>query len=570
MNRLAFAVLAMLHATSLPAQDLRRLAPQSPPPVQAPADRPAPSAAASVSEDAILLPRLNGLVFLARPEQVAEPAHLDEHKLDMQRVPFLQRADFAERVRSWIDRPLSRRDLDRLLAAINLYYAGHDRPFVHVSAPRQDVTEGVLRVLVVEGRLERIEVTGARHFDEAYYRRAFGLAPGAPLEKSRIDAGLDWIARSNPFHAASVAAAPGSAFGTTDLELRVYERQPWRVYAGANNTGTDTTANERLMFGGNWGNAFGLGHQLSAQLTASPDLDKSLGLSAQYVMPLPWRHLLRVSAAASLVNADVPEGFDSDGKSWQVSTSYEVPLASVGALRHSVQLGMDFKRSDNNLEFGGIPVTDNVTDVAQAGLGWRGSLPDAYGETHVDVRVVYSPGKFGAHNDDEAFAGSRWGSKAAYSYGRMSLQRHTPLPAGFAWRISVTWQQSSENLLGSEQLGLSGTYGVRGYRESDLYADEGLLVRNELLLPAFGVLSRAGGTLTDQLQLIAFSDYGRGNSRHRMSGERDHLDLSSAGLRAQYALGDSLSAVAEYGWQLKALPGQSKGGRAHLGLMMSY
>src|SRR5690606_10954035 len=78
MNRLAFAVLATLHATSLPAQDLRRLAPQSPPPVQAPADRPAPSAAASVSEDAILLPRLNGLVFLARPEQVAEPAHLDE------------------------------------------------------------------------------------------------------------------------------------------------------------------------------------------------------------------------------------------------------------------------------------------------------------------------------------------------------------------------------------------------------------------------------------------------------------------------------------------------------------
>ena len=84
------------------------------------------------------------------------------------------------------------------------------------------------------------------------------------------------------------------------------------------------------------------------------------------------------------------------------------------------------------------------------------------------------------------------------------------------------------------------------------------------------MLSRAGGTLTDQLQLIAFSDYGRGNSRHRMSGERDHLDLSSAGLRAQYALGDSLSAVAEYGWQLKPLPGQSKGGRAHLGLMMSY
>src|SRR5690606_4759974 len=295
----------------------------------------------------------------------------------------------------------------------------------------------------------------------------------------------------------------------------------------------------------NWGRAFGRDQQLNAQLTASPDFEKSLGLSVNYTLPLhDWRHLLQISAAWSRINAEVPAPFDSEGSSWQLLTGYEVPLQRRGALRHGLRVGLDFKRSDNNLEFGGIPVTDNLTDVVQLSLAWQGSLADALGQTSLSARIAVSPGDIGSNNDDEAFEASRWGSSAEYHYGRIDLQRYTNLPADFAWRVTASWQQSSANLLGSEQLGLSGSGAVRGYEESALYADEGWLLRNELLLPALSVLQPGfykNGS-PDQLRLHLFYDYGRGNSVDRLPGELSRLSIDSVGIGARYQLAQNVSA----------------------------
>src|SRR5690606_35045534 len=144
---------------------------------------------------------------------------------------------------------------------------------------------------------------------------------------------------------------------------------------------------------------------------------------------------------------------------------YEVPLTASGSSRQLLRVGFEFKRSDNNLEFGGAPVTDNVTDVMQLALDWQWSGMDSRGQTNLNTRLVYSPGDMSSRNDDDAFHESRWGASAEYRYSRLDLQRHTPLPAKLAWNLSTAWQMSSDNLLGSEQLGLSGSGGVRGFRE---------------------------------------------------------------------------------------------------------
>src|SRR5690606_11457897 len=139
----------------------------------------------------------------------------------------------------------------------------------------------------------------------------------------------------------------------------------------------------------NWGRAFGTHHQLNAQLSASPDFHKSLGLSANYRIPLQsLRHVAQLSAAWSRINADVPQHFDSKGESWQLLGSYEVPLTASGSSRQLLRVGFEFKRSDNNLEFGGAPVTDNVTDVMQLALDWQWSGMDSRGQTNLNTRLV--------------------------------------------------------------------------------------------------------------------------------------------------------------------------------------
>ena len=569
---ISIALCCLFAAPLAMAQDLRHLQPEpvEPPPPPTPATTPAPTPAPA---NTLLLAQLNGVAFLADRQQLAEPVLLNSEQLDVRALPLLQAPAFSHRLQPWLGQPLTRLDLQRLLAAVNAHYAAADRPFVRVSVPDQDISDGILRVLVIEGRLDEVTVRGNHWFSSGSYRQAVQLQPGDAILKSEIDAALDWITRSNPFRSAGVTALPGTSFGTTALRLDVRERKPLRVYAGANNTGTETTDRERLVIGANWGNALGRGHQLSGQITSSPDFHKSLGLSANYTAPLQtWRHLLHLNAAWSRINADVPANFDSAGESAQLLAAYEIPFHPAGALRHSLRIGADFKRSDNNLEFGGMPVTDNVTDVLQLALTWQGSLPDRYGHSALSTRLVYSPGSLNARNEDAAFEASRWGAAADYFYGRLDADRYTILPAGFGWQVSLALQQSSDNLLGSEQLALSGVYGVRGYEENALYADEGLLLRNELQLPGLSLLQPGlhSGGAEDHLLLLIFADYGRGNSVTRLSGEPARQRIAAVGLGAHYSLGQHLSASLEYGWQQKDLAGQGRDNRAHMSINVSF
>lgn len=570
MKRLFAATCLSFIPAVLPAQDLRQ--------TQAEEESPlitlsrSESSTSSVPLSALAFPSLKGLVFFSDPGQLRAEVQL-ERGIDTSRVPFLDNENFARYMASWWDLPISEHSVQNLLGAVSAYYAENDRPFVSVTAPIQDLSAGVLWVQVVEGQLSEVRVQGNRWFDADYYRRGLGLELDQPIQMSRVQAGLDWIANSNPFHAATVVAMPGERFGSTAMELRVSEQEPVRLYSGVNNNGTETTDLERVVLGANWGRAFGTHHQLNAQLSASPDFHKSLGLSAGYRIPLQnWRHVVQLSAAWSRINADVPDPFDSEGESWQLLASYELPLSTTDLSRRSLRVGLEFKRSDNNLEFGGVPVTDNVTDVVQLAADWQGSYVDPFGRTLVNARLVYAPGGISSRNDDEAFHQSRWGARAEYRYARLDLQRYTPLPANLAWSLSASWQQSSENLLGSEQLGLSGSGAVRGFRENAFYADEGILLRNELLLPPLSALKRGrhDSTAEDRLQFHLFYDYGRGKSVERLPGEIAHMAIDGAGLGARYYLRQNLSASFEYAWQHRNIPGESRGQQAHFNLMLSF
>ena len=564
MKRLALVTALGCWSAAASAQDLNRIQPAPVPALEPPASSQASDTAPAGSASTVLLAELNGLIFVSQPEQLSEASMRDE-ALDTSRIALLDNERFRSRIEPYLGEPLSQNALKRLLTTVNLFYAANDKPFVNVSAPAQDVTDGVLRILVVEGRVEQVKVEGNRYFSDDQYIAALGLHSGDPLLKSQLDTNIAWINR-NPFRAAAVVAAPGESFGGTNLVIRANERYPLRVYANADNTGSPNTGEERLGVGTNWGNAFGLGHQLNYQLTGSTDFDRSIGHSASYVVPLPWHHLLTFSGAWSRINADMPVDFDSQGTSWQTALRYEAPLQPTAAgWNHSVLAGADFKRSDNNLEFGGIPVTDNTTDIVQAVLGYRMSVDDSHGRTSLATTFAYSPGALGNRNETEYFDISRWGAQSDYSYARIDFDRLTRLPASFSWRLSASLQVASGNLLGSEQLALTGTYGVRGYGENDSYADRGYMIRNELLLPVVNATS-----MYASLQPLVFYDYAQGSNKRLLPGERERTTLSSAGLGGRMSFGNSCELRFVYGWQFHALPGEERGDQAHAGITFSY
>ena len=251
-----------------------------------------------------------------------------------------------------------------------------------------------------------------------------------------------------------------------------------------------------------------------------------------------------------------------------------MPLpARHGALTRAFTAGVDFKRSNNNLSFGGTRVFAQENDIVQATAAFSASHADRHGLTSGELTLALSPGGLTDVNRARAYQAARTFARPDYAYARLELERLTKLPAGMTWRARGTAQLASGNLLGSEQLGLGGANNLRGYEEREANGDNGFVLVNELHaapLQKAGAFGRAGTNA--RLDPFVFLDYGLVASHRRLPGEPRRLELASAGAGLHYSLGGHFTLHAAYGWQLKP-SGVSDGrrnARGHLGVVLSY
>ncbi|MDR2858508.1 MAG: hypothetical protein LBV50_11780 [Novosphingobium sp.] len=573
------AALAMggLIGTAAGAQDLRNEAPRSvaPPAPQAPAEPARPETA-----DAALTPlagrHLSGVVFLTDPSQVRPEgwprSELGRDGIDTSRVPFLAGDRGArEAYRKLARAPVTASMLYEAPRLIRSAFARAGRPFVVVTVPPQDLTDGVLQVLVVEGRLGDVRVRGNRFFPAGTYAGAIRARPGEPVDAARLNEDLRWIGE-NPFRSASVTAQPGQRPGETDLVIEAQDRRPWRVYAGIDNTGNGATQAERYQVGFNYGNFLGLGHQIAFQRAASPDNHSSEVYAASYVAPLPWRHVLTVNASSGIIRPRLPEPFAQEGHSTQILTRYRMPLPALAGIRHGLAFGFDFKKSDNNLLFSDTPIIGNPTRIYQFSVTWDGQRSDKWGSTAWTATLVHSPGGWGSENQDAAFEGSRTGATARYTYVNITVQRSTLLGAGIVMQNNLALQWSDANLLGSEQLAAAGAYAVRGFEESSVNGDNGYVLRNELQMPAIaGISRRAHARLPgDEVQFFTFADVGRVSQHRPLVGESRAITIGSVGAGLRWQMGSWASLRLEYGKPVHASFGKAPGARWHTSFTVSY
>lgn len=514
-------------------------------------------------------PRLQGLVFLAAPGQFLPqgrpPASTSSVMVDVSRTPLLQQEGFAEYLAGagLIGAPLDDRTLVRLRQSVFdwLRRAGIGAT---VLVPAQDATGGVVQVIVSQPRMGTLKVEGANRHPESEYRAVVRARPGEALDTLQLEEDLAWIQRANPFRSAVAVAAPGARPGETDITLQVTEDRPWKFGLWADNTGTEATQRERLGGGITTGNFLGLGHLASYNLAVSPDFQSYVGHTGVWSVPLPWRDKLNVVGNYVRVRSDMPEPMASEGSSGGVNVRYDRYLRSLRGWSHGASLALDYKESDNNLLFSSEPVFGNRTAILQLQGAYDGYGADDWGRTQLRLGLTLSPGDLVSGNDDAAFQGSRADAKARYVYGTLALQRSTDLPAAWRWVADVRGQWSSANLLGSEQLPAMGMFGVRGFPEGGLYADRGLVWRNEVGPGQFALGEHAN------VQVFGILDAANVGSASPLPGEQSRYRFASLGLGARFT-GTRWQAQVEAGKPVSTNWDGDKGGwRAHARVSWDY
>ncbi len=543
-----------------------------------PSSSEAPSSSEKKEDDPVLAEKLKGVIFLKDSTEVIP--HLTDvvEGIQAKEIELLQSEAFKEKFTPFQGKPLTKKILYDLCREVILYYRSNNKPIVNVVIPEeQDFTSGVVQILVIEGYIGKVKVTGAKWMDPSVLGNQIRLRPGEPLLEDRLLSEIAWL-NINPFRRVEPVITPGERPGEADVVLKITDRFPVRFFTGYEDSGNALTGDSRWFAGFQSGSTYLLDQQLSYQFTGNTDLTKVTAHSANWTAPLPWHHTVSFFGNYAEVQADTANtGLDSlKGKSWQASARYTIPLEHLLKYNHQIVAGFDFKQSNSNLEFGGSTV-NVTTEIAQFMTSYEANFRDNWGNTSFQLAGYGSPGHLTGRNNNSTFDRFRRFAKSEYFYSRFILERVTSLPYHFNLVTRGTVQQADVNLLTSEQLGLGGYDTVRGYDEREANGDEGYLVKMELRAPpfSFGQATEWGWfkKATDQLQFLAFWDYGMVENRHLFDGEDPHVQLASVGPGLRYSISPYLTVRFDYGFQLYETGisrNRRDNSRAHLGIVFSY
>jgi hemolysin activation/secretion protein len=572
---LTVCVAALMLGMMLPsrAQNYERVAPQAPPAASAPTLPVPPTPPAAPQGNAVIIADLKGLAFVPSPEAV-QKAGVATPGISLGGIAMLEQPGFAPQVAPFLGQPLTFDKLGEITRAVVEFYRANNHPLVNVVVPEQDVQGGVVQIVVTEYRVGAITVEGNKWFTASQVAAGVDLQPGDTVDSNTLLGDLD-TANANSFRHVDVVYQPGTAPGTTDIVLQTQDRLPLRVYGSYDNSGQPVVGRDRWSLGFNWGNAFWLDQLLSYQLTTSNDFwhhrasipgqpsgPEFVSHALSWSAPLPWGNRLSIFGDYEQSVPKIGTGFGETGISGQASLRDTYALPRTQSFTQAVEIGYDFKTTNNNLDFGGTLVSANSVEVDQFPLGYSANLLDRFGSTGLTTTLVWSPGGLTDANTDAAFQpgigqSGRFGAKASYLYFRGELDRLTQLPKDFSWALRFIGQLSDRNLLDTEQLSVGGPDLLRGYDPNTINGDDGIVVSDELRAPPFSPLGKAlPGGLTDQAQLLAFWDYAALSPHEAVAGDFTDVGVhaSSAGLGLRYTLATNLAVKLDYGWQLQRAP----------------
>lgn len=565
----------LLLATSAFAQDFERVAPKEPKefdPQRGKLYGPSGDLRELPDGDKVVVPDLAGILLM---DKNSRPTESDLHQAAGRvetlniKLPGKLKALNSMLAKKYFNKPLTKQDLLELKQDIIFYYRERGRPVITLDIPQQKISSGVLQIIVIEGKLGKVTVEGNKYFKSETLKDYIRLEEGETIDSEMLITDLDWMNR-NPFRQVDVIYGPGQIVGTTDIRLLTTDRRPWRVYGGVDNTGYDETEKTRIFAGANFGNAFGLDHQFSFQFTTAPDIHRFWSITGNYVIPLPWRNLWKFYGGFSKVHPTTSyPGVRNSGYSAQASTRYNFILRSFTGFLQDIEIGFDYKRTNNNLTAGGHRIYRQSINLTQFALVYNSAYDSEWVKCSFTVEFYYSPGTWLPEQSKSDYENVRYKGNPHYYYARGTLAPIFRLPRDFALAITLRGQVSNRNLLASEQYGLGGYNSVRGYKERVLNVDDAFLANIELRTPPIPFPTK--NTPKSILQFLAFLDYGTGKNNHPTPLEKEHQYLLGAGPGVRYDLSPYINFRGDFGVQLHKLHKHDKRDyRFHFAAVASY
>ncbi|MCC5637938.1 ShlB/FhaC/HecB family hemolysin secretion/activation protein [Nostoc sp. CHAB 5844] len=434
-----------------PGTSPQPLPPESPPPIQ-PTPTPTPETQPTEGSQTIRVEKINvtGSTTVFRPERFQKITQ-----------PLEGREVTVEELRKAAD-------------AITQIYLDQGYITSRAIVVDQTVSNGVVEIRVIEGRIEKIEVIGTRRLNPEYVRSRVALGAGKPVLTSALEDQLRLLRADPLFSNVEASLRAGSGVGQSILVVRVTEAQPFNAALTVDNYSPPSIGSERLGVNASYRNLSGLGDEFAASYYLTTQGGANV-FDFNYRLPLnPMNGTLQLRTSFNDTNV-VQEpfaAFDISGESQLYEISFRQPLIRTPREEFALSLGFTVQNGQTFTFAGPTPF----------GFG-----PDEEGNSR--TRVI----KFGQDYVIRDVNGA-WALRSLFSFGIDvfdATSNPNPIPDGqfFSWLaqaqrvqrlgtdnilIAQAELQLTPNALLPAQQFVVGGQSVRGYRQNVRAGDNGV------------------------------------------------------------------------------------------------
>ena len=383
----------------------------------------------------------------------------------------------ADTVRRSVTACMGPADIDGLLRALTGQYVAAGFPASRPYLAQTPRSGAPLRIGVVEGFVESIELAGPEL--PLSLSSAFPDMLGHPLYLPQLEQGLDQLNRLRAYDLGA-DLLPGTLPGATRVVVQPRKvASPWHLDNRFDNRGSDQTGRHRLTTGLGLDSPLGLNDDLRVSLsrTVFGAPGNSRGLTLYYSIPYgPWT--IAMSASRLRYKAPLPGSHQvADGSSRYHSLSAERVLwrGPRGMLSASVRL--DRKQLINRSASAVIVQQSPTLATLEAGVNllWlEQGLWNAY------LGVAQGIGAFGA--DRSPIGVQRLRPDFRKYRANLLHLRQGPAEWPWRWQSEVALQYSDDALPAVEQLLASDDTAVRGFRLRTYSGSSSAVWRNTVSL----------------------------------------------------------------------------------------
>lgn len=439
---------------------------------------------------------------------------------------------------------ISLADVYSIAANLTSKYRNDGYILTQVIVPPQTISNGDVRLQVVEGTLDQIKVDGAGaqgsngDIINLYVKE---LKSKGALNNKNLEKTLLLINDLPGVTARSVLSPSRAVTGASDLTIFV-ERKAMDGSVQVDNFGSRYLGMFEILGGFNLNSFFGLNERISTQLAYAPsnqgvEPELLYGEISGSIPVGPYGTTIEANIGKSYTDPGAAlDKFDVIGKSYVTGLKVNQPFYRTREMNLSASLGLDKRSTDtkNNID------TFKNDDLTSLRLGTHFDYVDTLFSaalTNANLELSRGLSILGASKDRDADL-SRAAGDPTYTKLTADVSRLERLSNDFSLMVSAKGQMADAALLSAEEFGIGGANGIgRGYDPSELVGEDGVAGSLEVRWN-----SPYSSSWMDNYSVYGFYDIGKVWNDDAITVKLKEQSLASTGVGVRANINDATRA----------------------------